>query len=217
MPTINESHSINSTNHAGTIEVRKRDAMISGLRAQNRSLEKEKGEIERNAELLKRELAKLQRIFRDQERRHDRGVKGLYTKFPICDNELTRVRMVEKDLRDELNDAEQMLLDTVQVLESQVHRNSELSKLNRTQQGELTERLEQFRAEADRLRPTVGELRDSIRQEQQKRRESEDNLQKCEEQNRILTQRFAYVQQELIASNAKREALQRNLISQSSG
>jgi chromosome segregation ATPase len=68
-------------------------------------------------------------------------------------------------------------------------------------------RLEPFEEEANRLRPMIGDLRDSLRESQRAQRETEERLREAEAQNVVRVQRFAFIQQQFVDLNIENEQL----------
>lgn len=68
-------------------------------------------------------------------------------------------------------------------------------------------RLEPFEEEANRLRPMIGNLRDSLRESQRAQRETEERLREAEGRNVVRVQRFAFIQQQFVDLNIENEQL----------
>jgi len=68
-------------------------------------------------------------------------------------------------------------------------------------------RLEPFEEEANRLRPMIGDLRDSLRESQRAQRETEESLRAAEARNVVRVQRFAFIQQQFVDLNIENEQL----------
>ena len=72
-------------------------------------------------------------------------------------------------------------------------------------------RLEPFEEEANRLRPMIGNLRDSLRDSQRAKRETEERLREAEGRNVVRVQRFAFIQQQFVDLNIENEQLKHDV------